>query len=93
MVSRLQSPAMNRRRLPLTFSPDVVGGLAVKAQQSGAGWGSWGFWSERLFDSLDEARACRDQLNAELADDNPSSIDPGEHWGSSTARCAPKSSA
>ena len=56
-------------------------------------WGTWGFWPERLFDSLDETRACRDQLNAELADDNPSSIDPGEHWGSSTARCAPKSSA
>jgi len=29
------------------------------------GWGTWGFWPERLFDSIDEARACRDQLNAE----------------------------
>jgi hypothetical protein len=44
----------------------------------GAGWGSWGFWPERLFDSLDEARACRDQLNAELDEGNKSA---GEHWG------------
>jgi hypothetical protein len=42
------------------------------------GWGTWGFWPEHLFDSIDEARACRDQLDADLADANKSA---GEHWG------------
>ena len=42
------------------------------------GWGIFGFWPERLFDSLDEARARRDRLNAELAEDN---LNLGEHWG------------
>ena len=42
------------------------------------GWGTWGCWPERLFNSIDEARACRDQLNADLAEGNKAS---GEHWG------------
>jgi hypothetical protein len=42
------------------------------------GWGEWGRWPERLFDSLDEARACRDRLNASLPGGNRSL---GEHWG------------
>lgn len=41
------------------------------------GWGDCGFRSERLFDSLDEARACRDRLNADLAEGNKR---VGEHW-------------
>jgi hypothetical protein len=53
----------------------------------------WSHPAAGWVDSFDEARACRDQLNAELAEGNPSSINLGEHWGSSTARCAPKSSA
>jgi hypothetical protein len=44
-------------------------------------WGSWGFWPEHLFDSIEAARACRDRLNAELADRNPDAINLGEHWG------------
>jgi hypothetical protein len=42
------------------------------------GWGEWGRWPERLFDSLDEARACRDRFNASLPEGNRSL---GEHWG------------
>jgi hypothetical protein len=42
------------------------------------GWGEWGRWPECLFDSLDEARACRDRLNASLPEGNRS---VGEHWG------------
>jgi hypothetical protein len=42
------------------------------------GWGSWGFWPEHLFDSLDEARACRDRLNDQLPEGTKAL---GEHFG------------
>ena len=44
-------------------------------------WGRWGAQPARLFDSLDEARACRDRLNDALVDDNPDAITCGEHYG------------
>ena len=42
------------------------------------GWGSWGFWTERLFDDLDQAQACAEKLQAEL---NQQNKDCGEHYG------------
>jgi len=42
-------------------------------------WGTWGAAPERLFDSLDEARACRDRLNAALDDDPHGRW--RTHWG------------
>ena len=42
------------------------------------GWGEWGFDPDRLFDALEEARLCRDRLNASLDSRNKSM---GEHYG------------
>jgi hypothetical protein len=42
------------------------------------GWGSWGFWIDRLFDDLDKAKACADEHQAKL---NPQNKDCGEHYG------------
>jgi len=42
------------------------------------GWGSWGFWTDRLFDDLDKAKACADEHQAELMQQNK---DCGEHYG------------
>jgi hypothetical protein len=41
-------------------------------------WGWWGSAPERLFDSIEAARAGRDRLNADLPEGNKS---VGEHWG------------
>jgi hypothetical protein len=51
------------------------------------GWGIWGF-GRAAFDTIDEARACRDQLNAELAEENKSA---GEHWRVIDGAMVPKS--
>ena len=42
------------------------------------GWGKFDDTPERLFDSIEEARACRDHLNAELGQGHK---DCGDHWG------------
>jgi hypothetical protein len=42
------------------------------------GWGLFGFFTDRLFDDLEEAKKCCDNLQAKL---NQSSKDFGEHYG------------
>jgi hypothetical protein len=42
------------------------------------GWGSFGFFTDRLFDELDDAINCCDKLNEELAKGNKAC---GEHYG------------
>lgn len=42
------------------------------------GWGTWGFFEDRLFDNLEAARAKADELQAELPQGNKNC---GEHYG------------
>lgn len=42
------------------------------------GWGSFGFFTDRLFDELDDAINCCNKLNEELAKGNKAC---GEHYG------------
>jgi len=42
------------------------------------GWGTFGFFTDRLFDELDDAINCCDKLNEELAKGNKAC---GEHYG------------
>ena len=43
------------------------------------GWGGeFGFYLDRVFDALEEARTCRDNLNKDLPSGNKSM---GEHYG------------
>ena len=41
------------------------------------GWGTWGFYAERLFDDAEDAKRCALELQATLADGN---IKMGEHY-------------
>jgi hypothetical protein len=51
---------------------------AFREGRLGDGWGAWGYDPARLFDSLDEARACRDRLNDQLPKGTKAL---GEHFG------------